>query len=112
MTGPAGFRQQGSPAGFRQQGSIARILLPGRAEPLEIAPPSWAPGYPPPSARRVYAAAHVASVDGGIIDWESTMRFRDHLWEHGFGVAEAMDTAQRGMGLDWPTLLAWHGVEG
>jgi hypothetical protein len=80
---------------------IARIWLPGRAEPLEIAPPPWAAGYPPPSARRVYAAAHVASADGVLIDWESTMRFRDHLWEHGFAVAEAMDTAQRGMGLSW-----------
>jgi len=37
-----------------------------------------------------------------VIDWESTLRFREHLWAHGFGVAEAMDTAQRGMGLSWP----------
>jgi hypothetical protein len=36
-----------------------------------------------------------------VIDWESTLRFREHLWAHGFGVAEAMDTAQRGMGLSW-----------
>jgi Protein of unknown function (DUF993) len=80
----------------------ARITLPGRAEPLEIPPPGWAPGYPPPTTRRVYAAAHVASVDGGdIIDWEATLGFRDHLWAHGFAVAEAMDTAQRGMGLSW-----------
>src|ERR1700760_4219247 len=80
----------------------ARIMLPGRAEPLDIPPPGWAPGYPPPASRRVYAAAHVASVDGGdIIDWEATLRFRDHLWAHGFAVAEAMDTAQRGMGLTW-----------
>jgi hypothetical protein len=80
----------------------ARIMLPGRAEPLEIAPPGWAPGYPPPATRRVYAAAHVASIDSGdLIDWEATLRFRDHLWAHGFAVAEAMDTAQRGMGLSW-----------
>jgi Protein of unknown function (DUF993) len=85
----------------------ARIRLPGRAEPLEVAPTGWAPGYPPPTSRRVYAAAHVASVadaseDGGdLIDWEATLRFRDHLWAHGFAVAEAMDTAQRGMGLSW-----------
>jgi hypothetical protein len=80
----------------------ARIELPGRAEPLEISPPAWAPGYPPPSSRRVYAAAHVASVDSGdLIDWEATLGFRDHLWAHGFAVAEAMDTAQRGMGLSW-----------
>jgi hypothetical protein len=80
----------------------ATIALPGRAAPLEIAPPGWAPGYPPPVSRRVYAAAHVASIDGGdLVDWESTLRFRDHLWDHGFAVAEAMDTAQRGMGLSW-----------
>jgi hypothetical protein len=80
----------------------ARIMLPGRAAPLEIDPPRWAPGYPPPVSRRVYAAAHVASIDSGdLIDWEATLRFRDHLWEHGFAVAEAMDTAQRGMGLSW-----------
>ena len=80
----------------------ARIALPGRAEPLEIAPPGWAAGYPPPASRRVYAAAHVASIDGGdLVDWAATLRFRDYLWEHGFAVAEAMDTAQRGMGLPW-----------
>ena len=90
----------------------ARITLPGRAEPLEIPPPGWAPGYPPPTTRRVYAAAHVAPVArtsetrasetrGDIIDWEATLAFRDHLWAHGFAVAEAMDTAQRGMGLSW-----------
>jgi hypothetical protein len=80
----------------------ASISLPGRAAPLEIAPPGWAAGYPPPASRRVFAAAHVASVDSGdLVDWESTLRFREHLWAHGFAVAEAMDTAQRGMGLSW-----------
>ena len=68
--------------------------------------------YPPPTSpapfrsRKVFAAAHVAAVaaagGGAVIDWESTLRFREHLWAHGFGVAEAMDTAQRGMGLSWP----------
>ena len=61
--------------------------------------------YPPPASRKVFAAAHVAAVAGPrgepVIDWESTLRFREHLWAHGFGVAEAMDTAQRGMGLSW-----------
>jgi hypothetical protein len=81
---------------------IATILLPGRAASLEITPPAWAAGYPPPVSRRVYAAAHVASIDSGdLVDWESTLRFREHLWDHGFAVAEAMDTAQRGMGLSW-----------
>ncbi len=82
----------------------ASIRLPGRAEPLAIPAPGWAPGYPPPTSRRVFAAAHVAACPGPGgegVDWESTMRFRDHLWAHGFGVAEAMDTAQRGMGLSW-----------
>jgi Protein of unknown function (DUF993) len=80
----------------------ASISLPGRAAPLEITPPGWAAGYPPPVSRRVYAAAHVASIDSGdLIDWESTLRFREHLWAHGFAVAEAMDTAQRGLGLSW-----------
>jgi hypothetical protein len=77
------------------------IRLPGRDGPLVIPSPGWASCYPPPASRRVYAAAHVAVSSAGAIDWESTMRFRDHLWAHGFGVAEAMDTAQRGMGLSW-----------
>ena len=80
----------------------ATIRLPGRDQPLVIPAPGWARSYPPPSLRRVYAAAHVAALDADTIDWDSTMRFRDHLWAHGFGVAEAMDTAQRGMGLSWP----------
>jgi len=81
--------------------TACRISLPGRPAPLEITAPSWAAGYQPPSSRRVYAAAHVAAADDTTIDWESTLRFRDYLWAHGFGVAEAMDTAQRGMGLSW-----------
>ena len=40
-----------------------------------------------------------------MIDWEATLAYREHLWSLGFGVAEAMDTAQRGMGLDWPLAL-------
>jgi hypothetical protein len=79
----------------------ARIRLPGRPEPLLIPAPSWAGCYPRPAARRVYAAAHVAAFPDGAIDWESTMAFREHLWAHGFAVADAMDTAQRGMGLTW-----------
>jgi len=82
----------------------AQVWLPGRSGPLVIPEPGWAARCPPPVSRRVYAAAHVAASpgpDGEVIDWESTMRFRDHLWAYGFGVAEAMDTAQRGMGLPW-----------
>jgi dihydrodipicolinate synthase/N-acetylneuraminate lyase len=78
-----------------------RIQLPGRDGALVIDPPGWAAGYPPPSVRRVYAAPHVAALDAETVDWEATLRFREHLWAHGFGVAEAMDTAQRGMGLSW-----------
>ncbi|WP_407552998.1 dihydrodipicolinate synthase family protein [Streptomyces sp. Pv4-95] len=67
-------------------------------------------GYPPPASRTVFAAAHVVAdpqadttPDGpAALDWDATLAFRRHLWSHGLGVAEAMDTAQRGMGLDWP----------
>jgi Protein of unknown function (DUF993) len=79
----------------------ASIALPGRAEPLVVTAPEWAAHYPPPAARRAYAAAHVAADAGGEIDWDATIGFREHLWALGFGVAEAMDTAQRGMGLSW-----------
>ncbi|MEU4963916.1 dihydrodipicolinate synthase family protein [Streptomyces smyrnaeus] len=62
----------------------------------------------PLNSRTVYAAAHVVadpladtSPDGpAALDWDATLAFRRHLWAHGLGVAEAMDTAQRGMGLD------------
>ncbi|OEJ36242.1 DUF993 family protein [Streptomyces agglomeratus] len=37
------------------------------------------------------------------LDWDATLAFRRHLWAHGFTVAEALDTAHRGAGLDWPT---------
>ena len=67
----------------------------------------------PPAAfnRSVYAAAHVvvdplATLDpwdaSPRVDWEATLAFREHLYRLGFKVAEAMDTAQRGMGVDWP----------
>ncbi|WBB81027.1 dihydrodipicolinate synthase family protein [Micromonospora sp. WMMD882] len=62
----------------------------------------------PPTSRVAYAAAHVVADPGAenvpgapaALDWERTLAFRHHLWSYGFGVAEAMDTAQRGMGLD------------
>ena len=77
----------------------AQITLPGRGAPLAVPDPGWQASYPPPRLRSVYAAAHVAVRPGGEVDWASTMAFREHLWRHGFGLAEAMDTAQRGMGL-------------
>ncbi|MEJ8850001.1 dihydrodipicolinate synthase family protein [Variovorax rhizosphaerae] len=63
--------------------------------------------------RIAYSAAHVvadplAAVDPWLqatVDWDATLAYRRHLWSLGLGVAEAMDTAQRGMGLDWPTSL-------
>jgi len=77
----------------------AKIALPGRPQLCPVPAPEWNLSYPPPKRRSVYAAPHVAAFGDGTIDWESTMGFREHLWAHGFGVAEAMDTAQRGMGL-------------
>ena len=64
--------------------------------------PVFAPRHDPPRTRVAFAAAHVVADPAGGIDWEATLHFRRHLWAHGLGVAEAMDTAQRGMGLDWP----------
>ncbi len=67
-----------------------------------------------PFAKRVaLAAAHVVvdplrtaePLTEPVIDWEATLAYREYLWSLGFGVAEAMDTAQRGMGLDWPLAL-------
>ncbi len=66
-----------------------------------------------PFNRVAYSAAHVvadplAVVDPWLqcaVDWDATIAYRRHLWSLGLGVAEAMDTAQRGMGLDWPTSL-------
>jgi hypothetical protein len=62
----------------------------------------------PLRSRVVYSAAHVvadplraAADEPDAVDWDATLAFRRHLWAHGLGVAEAMDTAQRGMGLDW-----------
>ena len=66
-----------------------------------------------PFTRKALAAAHVVAdplstkepwLDAAI-DWDATIAYRRHLWSWGFGVAEAMDTAQRGMGLDWTNSL-------
>lgn len=69
-------------------------------------PPSTAAA----TSRIAYAAAHVVAdpfADNApgrpaAVDWDATLNFRRHLWGLGLGVADAMDTAQRGMGLDWP----------
>ena len=66
-------------------------------------------GAAPQFNRVAYAAAHVVAdpladndpwLDAAV-DWDKTIAFREYLWDLGLGVAEAMDTAQRGMGLDW-----------
>ncbi|MFD9498838.1 dihydrodipicolinate synthase family protein [Streptomyces sp. NPDC060035] len=75
-----------------------------RTTPLDLAP-----GGAALASRTVFSAAHVVadpyadvSPDApAVVDWDATLAFRRHLWSHGLGVAEAMDTAQRGMGLDW-----------
>ena len=85
----------------------------GKLAPYAMQPPKKFTAAKPPFNRIAYAAAHVvadplADADPWIdakIDWEATIAFRRHLWSLGLGVAEAMDTAQRGMGLDWPTSL-------
>ncbi|PAU78011.1 dihydrodipicolinate synthase family protein [Halomonas salipaludis] len=96
---------------------MSRLILPNRYGELE----HYTPGEPlrfsatrrQAPTRVAYAAAHVvtnplAASDPWLetsLDWERTLDYRRYLWEMGFGVAEAMDTAQRGMGLDWPTSL-------
>ncbi|MEU6779727.1 dihydrodipicolinate synthase family protein [Nonomuraea angiospora] len=72
-------------------------------------PVTWEVPGGPPAGRVVYAAAHVVADPLGdntpgspaAVDWDATLRFRRHLWSHGLRVADAMDTAQRNMGLDW-----------
>jgi hypothetical protein len=93
------------------------ITLPGpdgRLAPFTTSAPH---GYPDvaqgPFNRIAFSAVHVvadpmSSVDpwvGCAVDWDATIAYRTRLWDLGLGVAEAMDTAQRGMGLDWPTSL-------
>ncbi|MFC9404660.1 dihydrodipicolinate synthase family protein [[Kitasatospora] papulosa] len=75
-----------------------------RTTPLDLTPDGA-----PLASRTVFSAAHVVADpyadispdDLVAVDWDATLAFRRHLWSHGLGVAEAMDTAQRGMGLDW-----------
>ncbi len=77
---------------------------------LTLSPPRYrAEKINPAKTRVAYAAAHVvadpraenAPGAPAVVDWDTTLAFRRHLWSHGLGVAEAMDTAQRGMGLDY-----------
>lgn len=101
---------------------MATITLPtrdGGLEPHRLSAASSFPDTRPAAARpwtRVaYAAAHVVAkpldsdspwTTGGAIDWDATLAYRERLWGLGFKIAEAMDTSQRGMGLDWPAAAA------
>jgi hypothetical protein len=86
----------------------AALRLPragGALEPYSPGEPGAFPVTGAPAVSRVaFAAAHVVADplgEPGSLDWEATLAFRRHLWACGLSVAEAMDTAQRGMGLDW-----------
>src|SRR5215469_2897855 len=91
-----------------------KIVLPapdGTLQPYQLSPPrGWPRPEGPPRSRVVYAAAHVVADPLGdpaalepAVDWDSTLRVRRHLWAYGLRIAEAMDTAQRNMGLNWTT---------
>jgi len=94
-----------------------KILLPNKSGELSAYSLTGEPVLGTPmdkdSTRVVYSAAHVVadpfsdSAPMGLpgIDWDKTMAFRHHLAGLGLGIAEAMDTAQRGMGLDWAQSL-------
>jgi hypothetical protein len=92
-------------------GDLFQYTLRGTAPPAVR--PALAEGQGVKFNRIAYSAAHVvadprAASDPWLqcaIDWDATIAYRRHLWSLGLGVAEAMDTAQRGMGLDWPTSL-------
>ncbi|HXY99600.1 MAG TPA: dihydrodipicolinate synthase family protein [Stellaceae bacterium] len=96
---------------------MATITLPGPDRSLRryaTQPPRAFPARAAEPFNRVaLAAAHVvadplASADPWIetrLDWDATIAYRRHLWALGFGVAEAMDTAQRGAGLEWSSAL-------
>jgi hypothetical protein len=92
--------------------AAGELLLPVEGGALErfVAgePEAFERPSTPPSSRVFYAAAHVVADPlaggesvGSALDWEATLAYRRHLWSWGLGVAEAMDTAQRGMGLGW-----------
>src|SRR5438067_564508 len=92
------------------------ITLPGPGRSLQrytTRPPRALPLARPPFNRVALAAAHVVGDPfaerepwlEAAVDWDATIDYRQYLWSLGLGVAEAMDTAQRGMGLDWPMSL-------
>ncbi|MFB7126866.1 MULTISPECIES: dihydrodipicolinate synthase family protein [Streptomycetaceae] len=101
---------------------MTEIHLPGHGR-LRLREPAVLPAPPAPArSRTAFAAAHVVADPLGdnapgapaAVDWDATLAFRRHLWSLGLGVADAMDTAQRGMGLDWPAtreLITRSGAE-
>ena len=94
--------------------TTATVALPEAAggwREIELREPrAWAEHPEGFQSRVAFAAAHVVADPRGdnvpgapaAIDWDTTLDFRRHLFRYGLGVAEAMDTAQRNMGLDWP----------
>jgi Protein of unknown function (DUF993) len=103
-------RRLRSPAWHESTGpSITLPTAEGTLEPYRLGSPKTYATSGSPTSRIAYAAAHVVAdplTDNGpgttaTIDWEATLRFRRHLWSQGLRVADAMDTAQRNMGLDW-----------
>ena len=99
--------------------TLTHVRVPrpdGRVGVVPLAEPAGLPDTAPSvSCRKVYAAVHVvadpwaASAGGGDdracgIDWDATLDVRRRIWALGLGVAEAMDTAQRGAGLSWPSV--------
>lgn len=86
----------GSVSGYRPSGAVSTV----------------APGAPPTS-RRVLAAAHLVAdpvaanepFGPPALDWDATLAYRRHLWSLGLSVAEALDTQQRGLGMDWQTSM-------
>ncbi len=112
---PEGRGGQGVTTGGRRRapgGKVIRLpLADGSIAPYVMRDPvAWSPPAGPIRCRVAYAAAHVVCdplagddpLGGAQLDWEATLAYRRHLWSLGLGVAEAMDTAQRGMGLGWP----------
>ncbi|MDZ4086447.1 MAG: dihydrodipicolinate synthase family protein [Tabrizicola sp.] len=86
-----------------------------RLEPFRLTGTPLTPRAPrTPLTRTAFAAAHIVSDPlrerspwdtRPAVDWDATLNFRQQLWDQGLHLAEAMDTAQRGMGVDWPTAL-------
>jgi hypothetical protein len=94
------------------------LILPtedARLKPYRLTGTPLTPRAPKvPLTRTAFAAAHVVSDPlrernpwdtRPAVDWDATLAFRQQLWDQGLHLAEAMDTAQRGMGVDWPTAM-------